>query len=411
MNKSTRKKHELTLRLYPVYAFLSHTYFWLPVFILFFLKYLPLEQILLLEAIYYAGVVILEIPSGYFSDRVGRRATLLISTIALTIAYTIFFSSSTFVAFALAQIFLAIGLSFNSGTDTSMHYDALAALNRDHEFGSREAYVSKLTFYAGALGAICGGLAGLYDPRMAYLLAVMASAVAFVIVVYMTEPVSIERRLVPQEGFLPQIRRIIHRISHPIVCYVFAFYVLMTILNHIPYEFYQPYIENLLVADGLGTEKTSMLSGLHVALTMLTASWFAGQSIQLRNRVGLHGLFLLAAGLQTLLIVLMAFFTSWIVILLLLLRSVPRAVMTAPVNATIAPLFKKEHRATYFSLQSLAGRLAFSLTLVAFSAVTGLLPGNPLQNSLALGAVIGVSGILGLLIIEQVGHERRQRRQ
>ena len=47
-------------------------HFWYPIFFLYFLARLPLVQVLQLEAIYYAGVVLLEVPSGWFSDRIGR---------------------------------------------------------------------------------------------------------------------------------------------------------------------------------------------------------------------------------------------------------------------------------------------------------------------------------------------------
>ncbi|MEQ8819901.1 MAG: hypothetical protein RLY93_06620 [Sumerlaeia bacterium] len=396
MDDRTRQEHERTVRLYPWYAFLSNTYFWMPVFFLFFLTYLPLEQVLLLEAIYYAGVVLLEVPSGYFSDRIGRRITLIISTLSLVTAYALFFASSSFLPFAIAQVLLATGLSFNSGTDTSLHYDALAALGREEEYGPREAIVSKLGFYAGALGAVGGGVSALLELRMAYLLSLIAAAAAFVIVLAMKEPATLEKKLLPSGGFFAQTRRVAARIKHPVIVFVFAFYVLMTVLNHVPYEFYQPYIERLLATVEADTGITPLLTGLHVALAMLIASWFAGRSIRLRDRLGLRGIFLLAAGLQTLLIGSMALVTSWVVAVLLLSRSIPRALMTAPINAAVAPLFEKEQRATYFSLQSLAGRLAFSLTLVVFSTTTGLLPGDPMKVSLVMGAGIGVLGVIWL---------------
>lgn len=100
----------------------------------------------------------------------------------------------------------------------------------------------------------------------------------------------------------------------------------------------------------------------------------------------------------------MALITSWVVVVMLLSRSIPRALVTAPMNAAVAPLFEKEQRPTYFSLQSLAGRFAFSLTLVIFSTATGLLPGDPMKISLAIGAVLGVVGI-ALLIFRREPEE------
>ena len=42
----------------------------------------PVALVLRLEAIYYVAVVVLEVPSGFFSDVVGRKPTLLISSLA-----------------------------------------------------------------------------------------------------------------------------------------------------------------------------------------------------------------------------------------------------------------------------------------------------------------------------------------
>jgi MFS family permease len=103
--------------LYPLYQFLFNTFFWMPVFFLYFSAHLPLGRVLQLEAIYYAAVVGLEVPSGYLSDTVGRRATLLISTSALAASYLLFFigpglDGRAFEVFIAAQIFLAAGISF-----------------------------------------------------------------------------------------------------------------------------------------------------------------------------------------------------------------------------------------------------------------------------------------------------------
>ena len=92
-----------TVRLYPWYVFFRDCYFWGPAFFLYFSSALPLSQVLWLEAIYYVSVALLEVPSGYVSDRFGRRPTLLFSTACLTSAYLLFFVGNDFSTFALAQ--------------------------------------------------------------------------------------------------------------------------------------------------------------------------------------------------------------------------------------------------------------------------------------------------------------------
>lgn len=94
---------ERNLRLYPVYNALLHGFFWLPVFFLFFNERVSLREVLLLEAIYYAAVVVLEVPSGYVSDRYGRKRTLAISAACLLLAYMVFFQATTFLWLAIAR--------------------------------------------------------------------------------------------------------------------------------------------------------------------------------------------------------------------------------------------------------------------------------------------------------------------
>ena len=134
MTEPSRRALERNVRLYPLYQGLLNSYFWLPVFFLYFSEKLSLGQVLRLEAIYYATVVLLEVPSGYFSDTVGRRRTLILSSAALATSYALFFLGSTFAFFAVAQVFLAAGLAFNSGTDTALHFDSLSAIGRASEY-------------------------------------------------------------------------------------------------------------------------------------------------------------------------------------------------------------------------------------------------------------------------------------
>ena len=95
-------------RLYPLYQAFFNAYFWLPVFFLYFSEQLPLRRVLQLEAIYYLTVVVVEVPSGYFSDTVGRRRTLMVAAAALVVSYALFFFGTGFAVFASAlAVYLA----------------------------------------------------------------------------------------------------------------------------------------------------------------------------------------------------------------------------------------------------------------------------------------------------------------
>ena len=174
------------------------------------------------------------------------------------------------------------------------------------------------------------------------------------------------------------------------------FSVFMTVINHIPYEFYQPYIQLLG-----GQAPTPLLTGLHTALTMGIAAWFAKQSIRLRDYFGTRSALMLSAGVQVVLISLMGFFFHPVVALLLAFRSVPRALMIAPLNAATVPRLQQHHRATYLSIQSLIGRLSFSLCLALLAGVS---EGSDvaLSDMLLHCAVFAIVGCIVLAVIAVV---------
>ena len=387
-----------SVRLYPIYAPLAQAYFWLPVFFLYFNQHMPIEQVLRLEAIYYVAVVILEVPSGYLSDILGRRLTLLISAVSAIFAYALFFVGGSFDVFVLAQIGLAASMAFRSGTDTSFHYDLLKCLGREDAYPQREARITRNVFIASAGAALLGGVVSIYALRVAYGFSFLTACVAFVLVLLFAEPdrePSSERQA---SGFFPQIRACLAYLSQPVLGWLMLFSVFMTVVNHIPYEFYQPYIQ-LLGAQA----PTPLLTGLHTALTMGIAAWFAKQSIRLRDHFGTRSALMLSAGVQVVLISLMGFFFHPVVALLLAFRSVPRALMIAPLNAATVPRLQQHHRATYLSIQSLIGRLSFSLCLALLAGVSsseGL--DVALSHTLLHCAVFAIAGCVVLAVLAVV---------
>ena len=95
----------------------------------------------------------------------------------------------------------------------------------------------------------------------------------------------------------------------------------------------------------------------------------------------------------------MAILLHPVVALLVIIRSGPMAVIKAPVNSAIAPHIENRHRATYLSIQSLAGRLAFASLLFSFSLLvteSDQADWNSLSLLLKVSAVAGLAGLTAL---------------
>lgn len=370
---------------YPWYLFFRDCYFWGPAFFLFFSSVLPLTQVLWLEAIYYASVALFEVPSGYLSDRFGRRRTLVISSLCLSFAYLLFLLGSQFSVFALAQIFLAGGFAAASGTDTALHFESLKKLGKESEYADREARSMKFVFISGAIAALLGGLLAMGQLRWIYAASFITSLISAAIILTMVEP---EKSSIQKITMSRQVMVLVKK-SWSSRFRFFTFYTLtMTILVHLPYEFYQPYLQVTSVGTWL-TEETPLIAGLHLSATMLVGAWFTRFAGQTDHRCLVWRILIICALTQVLLISSMALFVSPIVALLLVGRTAAKGIATPLINAEISPLLQHHERSTYLSLQSLAGRFGYGLILLLLP-VAASLSQDPLQGSLTGAMAIGI---------------------
>ena len=414
------EKLELNVQLYPLFRVAGDALAWLPIFFLFFSQYLSLSEVIALEAVYYIAVVLAEVPSGYFSDRFGRRTTLLLSCVTLIVSYLFFLSGQTFLLLAVGQILLATSLAFRSGTDTSLLYESLSALGRANEYGDREAKAGQYGFLATAIAALVGGITGSFDLSSPYWLS-LASACAMMFVVFrFTEP-GLQAEFLTQasatkhqtarigedptepagvtQGFLDQLGECLRYLRVPLLAGLFVYYVYLYMIVHIPYEFYQPYLSLLDDDNRLSGYSAPLLAGVLFALTAIVGAFASKHSMNLLRRFGLTGLLGGAAVLELLVIAVLAIWLHPVLALLVILRSGPMAVIAAPINSTIAPLIKDAHRATFLSIRSLAGRLAFSGMLAGFA---WLIPDGAAIEWEALSLVLRVAlviGLVGLLLL------------
>ncbi len=383
------KKLQRNLKLYPWYAGLFHAYFWLPVYFLFFQSKLDLADVLLLESIYFASVVAMEVPSGWFSDMFGRKRTLIAASLFLCAAYILFLQANSFNMFAIAQMLLAAGIAFNSGTDTSFLLETTQALGVQDEYGAREANATRFNFLGTAVAAVLGGLAAIPDFRGAYVLSFVGAVGLLAITIRFTEPLPANpSSKTPRVGFIKQIVSCVGLLRNIRLLWLSVFAVFMIVMNHIPYEFYQPFVKELAREYEI-MKATPFLTSLHLALTMVVAAWIASKSIHIRDRIGTGATLISAAGLQLAMVAVMYFFVNIPAAIATLLRSCPRALMTAPLNAAVAPNVPTSMRATFLSLQSLFGRLGFASTLAFFAYAVGGDEWASITNMLQWGMWMG----------------------
>jgi len=124
-----------------VYAWkvLTSLHFFSGVLIPFFTQWggITLQQVLWLQTWFMLWIVALEIPTGAFADRFGRRASLLCATLCLIAAVAYYVTHQGLGHFLVAEFLWACAAAFASGADEALAYDSMKAA--DAEGASKKA--------------------------------------------------------------------------------------------------------------------------------------------------------------------------------------------------------------------------------------------------------------------------------
>ena len=389
------------IRLYPWFLAASNGHAWITVFFLYMSQSLSLDQVIQLSAVYYFSVFVLEVPSGYFSDRIGRRITLLIAASALVFSYICFIIGGNFWWFAAGQFLLAAGIAMQSGTDTALHYDSLKALGRESEYARREASAEQWGLIMLAIATLSGGILGLIDLRLAYVFSLLSAITMAALVWFFVEPVHADETIAVPQSFTTVVLGCLGKLRDPLLGWIFLFVILLYALAHIVYEFYQPYITLLQLPVLAAASYAPLISGVVISISMFGGAIGARTSISMQSKLGLVGVLALAMLVQLGIVAAMAIAVSPFVLALVCARNFPMALVHAPVRAAIAPRIQRDQRATYLSLQGLSERLFFALLLLGLAS--GLEKGAPIAESTLLGILtstlwIGIAAALMLFI-------------
>lgn len=382
------------IALYPWFKFFQNLLFWQATWFLFFQAELSAAEAVLIYVFYDVATTVFEVPSGYLSDRFGRRITLVLSAFAGLVAAVLQAFGSGFWVFALAQMALGIHMAFASGTDSSLLFESLSEEGREDEIEQQELRAWRFTFVGLAISALSGGALALLDLRVPYIATAAAFAALFLVALRFREPQ--QRRAMSREW--ARVGSLWAALRQPVLLWLFAVSAVMYIFSHLPFIFGQPFI--LQALEGLNLAANApLVSGAVTAAMMIISvltSWLAPP---LRRWLGLSGILLLAFGMQIGLVAGLALTSSVLAIALLFMRMVPDSFSRPFILARIQPELPDEVRATYLSIQSLAARLLFAGSLYLASGAASDVGAMTHAQISAILAGYAAAGVLAFAVL------------
>jgi len=122
-----------------------------------------------------------EIPTGVFSDYIGRKKTLIIYYFSGTLAILLYYLANSSALLILGAIIMGFSMAMRSGAVSAFVYENLEVLGKENEFQKLEGHRQALERYALVMSGIIGTVViFVFDIRAAVLLTLLVLVVALV---------------------------------------------------------------------------------------------------------------------------------------------------------------------------------------------------------------------------------------
>jgi MFS family permease len=352
---------------------------------------MTISDLLIIQSIYSITIAIIEIPSGYVADVLGRRNSLIIGTFCGVIGMTIYAFSYSFHGFLSAALCLGIGQSFISGSDTAMMYDTLLSLKRSNEFIKIEGRTISIGNFAEAFAFVAGGLLAEISLRTPFYGQIVIAFIGFIVALTLREPTT--HRL--KDGQAKPWQNIKHIIKY-------SLFDNITLRHFILYSsiigaatltmawFSQPFFMSLGISSTFAFGIIGAVLNIAVAIPSLYAH-------QIEKNIKTGKLFTLILIFISFGYFIMGSSTSVYGLVVLLIFNITRGIATPVLKDYMNRHIPSEMRATVMSIRSFITRIIFSTTAPFLGYVADK---YTLQQSLIVSGIIFLSlGSLSLLLL------------
>ena len=139
-------------------------------------------------SVVFITTAILEIPTGIFSDRIGRKNTMILGALSGVLAVVFYAIGISYWILVVGAIFDGLGRSLFSGNNTSLLHDTLTEHNQEQEYSHHLGQTSSMFQVASAVSAVLGGFVAYISFPLVMWLSVIPQIISVLLSTQLIEP-------------------------------------------------------------------------------------------------------------------------------------------------------------------------------------------------------------------------------
>jgi MFS family permease len=350
MRTDTARLEQNVARFYLIQWF-SNAQFHLVVYTLFLLsKGFDTRQFFLIESASALLTLLMEVPTGVFSDRRTRKWSLIIASIVSLPVVPVIILSDSFAVVLVAMSVGGISLAFVSGTDVALLYDTLKAVGREGEF---KQILGKSQWYgslAMAISGVVGGLLAQSDLSYAWWAYFVAGIGTLIAKFSLREP-PISREAAKDASYLSHLGQSLRLAFTGDAAYFVLYGATIWLFFSLGFWLWQPYLKL--------TELPISAYGFLYAALNLVGGYVSKQAHRIEKRLGMRGALLLTPLLLALAFALESQFVFILGFLFIGLQSVASGLFSPLLADYINARIPSSKRATVLSIKNMVNSVLF----------------------------------------------------
>ncbi|OGK46192.1 hypothetical protein A3B46_03230 [Candidatus Roizmanbacteria bacterium RIFCSPLOWO2_01_FULL_39_19] len=139
-------------------------------------------------SVVFISTALLEVPTGIFSDRIGRKNTMILGALSGVLAVVFYAIGISYWILVVGAIFEGLGRSFFSGNNTSLLHDTLREHNQEQEYSHHLGQTSSMFQVASAVSAVLGGFIAYISFPLVMWLSVIPQVISVLLSTQLIEP-------------------------------------------------------------------------------------------------------------------------------------------------------------------------------------------------------------------------------
>jgi MFS family permease len=324
-------------------------------YIVYYFQYIGfnLTKIAILFAIKSITQIILEIPSGYIADKIGKVKTLVISLIFEILGLAIILFKTDFNYIIISHIFLGFGFALFSGADSALVYETLKKLKKEKEYKKVYGRCNGIAEISIIISTALASLIILEGLKLTIILTIITLIIATIITLTIKEPyIKIKKTKIKSE-FINLYKIVKESLYNSKIMSIFIYSFFIMGFSNIIYSFYQPYF--------YATNVPLFYYGIIFALFSIVTAIVNFNIEKIERNIGVYRTLILMPILIGLSFLFSGYFFIQIGFLFFIFREIVRG-MSIPILTDYTNRLIKDSskRATVLSIGGMFSRLGFA---------------------------------------------------